>query len=134
LGGRGKAVQIKQRGAIYDGVADLDDAAQTEQTFLIDFIAADEFGVIAEVAQEPIELPQSFGCAVEATRYGPPGEMLGLDHGHAQKVVRLLLMPILSALHANQVEAVGNFGRAGWIRFMQALDATSHAAPSCARG
>ena len=43
------------------------DSAKIEQGFLIHLISAEQFGVIAEIPEEPIELPErSFGAVQPA--------------------------------------------------------------------
>ena len=61
-----EAVEIEQGGAVYDRVADLYDAAEPEQASLIDLIPAEQFVVVAEVTQKPVEFPQRSGRAVKA--------------------------------------------------------------------
>ena len=42
--------------------------SEPDQSFLIDLVAAEQFGVVAEIAQEPAELPQGFRGAIEPAR------------------------------------------------------------------
>ena len=49
-----------------------DDSAQSEKSFLINFIPAEQLGVIAKVPQEPVELPQGLGRAVEPPEIACP--------------------------------------------------------------
>ena len=67
--GRGKTVQPEQGSAVEDDVADLDHALQTYELRFVHFVASEQFGVVAEVAQEPVQLPQGFRAAIE-----PAGE------------------------------------------------------------
>ena len=111
-------------------MADLDHALQTDQALLVNLISRQQFGVVAEIAQEPGELPQGFGGAVQASGNGSPGERLRLDYGKAEKVKRLLGMPaVLGTLYPDQEQAVRDCCT-GASRFMQALDMALHAAPS----
>ena len=74
---RRKAVEIEQRSAVYDGVADLDDAAKADQVLVVDLIVTQQLGVVAEVAQKPVELPQRFRRAVETSGKECAGECFG---------------------------------------------------------
>jgi hypothetical protein len=58
-------------------VADLDDAAKPDQALLINFISPEQLGVVAEVAQEPVELPQRSRRAVETADDRMAAEFFG---------------------------------------------------------
>ena len=105
-----KPSKLEQGSAVEDDFADLDHARQVDQCFVIDFIAAQQFGVVAEVAQEPAQLPQRFGCAVEAAGHETcPVRSLGLEDGEADLVIRFLLVPaILGSIHPDQEDPVRN--------------------------
>ena len=53
LTGGGEAVEDHQRDAIENGVADLHDPNQAAQGALVDFVPAQQFGVIEKIPQEP---------------------------------------------------------------------------------
>jgi hypothetical protein len=63
---RCEAVEIEQRSAIHDPVADLDDTAESDEAFFVDFIPAEQLGVVTEVTEEPVEFPERSGRAIEA--------------------------------------------------------------------
>ena len=54
------------------------DTLQADQRAIIDFIVSQQFGVVAEVAQEPAQFPHRSGGAVEAAGDQASGQMLGL--------------------------------------------------------
>ncbi len=56
-GRRRKAVEVEDRDAVYGDFADLDHAPQIDQGLVVDLILSQQFGVVAEVAQEPAQLP-----------------------------------------------------------------------------
>ena len=90
-------------------MADLDHALQTYELGLVHFVASEEFGVVAEVAQEPVQLPQGLRAAIEPAGNDLSGEPAGLKDGQRKRVVRLLCLPLkLSPLHLNQEDSVGN--------------------------
>ena len=131
--GRGEAVEVEQGSAVYDRVADLDDALKSDQVFLVDLITPERFGVITEVAQEPAEFPQCFRSAIETARNGASGAFLGLNDREAQNVERFLSMPaILGSGHPDQVQTIRDFVGSRPIGLVQTLDAPPHAAPSFA--
>ena len=51
---------------MYRDFADLDHTPQVDQGLVIDLILSEQLGVIAEIAQEPAQLPHGSGRAVEA--------------------------------------------------------------------
>jgi hypothetical protein len=59
-------------------VADLDHALQTYELSFIHFIAPEQFGVVAEITQEPVELPKRFRAAIEPAGNDVPGKPVGL--------------------------------------------------------
>lgn len=63
---RSEAVEREEGSAIYDGVPDTDNARKADKLAIIDFVAAQGFDVIAEIAQEPVQSPQCTLCAVQA--------------------------------------------------------------------
>jgi hypothetical protein len=64
--GGGKTIQPEQGSAVDDDMADLHHAGEANQLRFIDFIAVQQFDIVTKVAQEPIELPESFRIAIEA--------------------------------------------------------------------
>ncbi len=50
---------------VQDGVRDANNTLQPNERFLVEFISTQQIGVIAEIAQEPAQAPQSFWCAVD---------------------------------------------------------------------
>jgi hypothetical protein len=77
LAGRGEAVEVDERNAVDHGVADLDDAAESGQSLLVDLFVGQKFRVIEEIPQEPAQLPHRLLRAVETTDDGLPGQCLG---------------------------------------------------------
>jgi hypothetical protein len=109
-------------------MGDLDHALESQQAFLIQFIAAQQFGVIAEIAQELGELPQRLGRAVEASGKGSVEEWFRLKNAEANGVIGLLFVPaVLYALDPDQVQAIGDFAR-GQSGLGEARKAAFHAA------
>src|ERR1044071_2265790 len=66
LAGGCEGVEVQIGAAIHGGVGDLDDSGEPDDPFFVQFIAAEHLGVVAEIAQEPGELPQRPVGAVEA--------------------------------------------------------------------
>jgi hypothetical protein len=112
-------------------MTDLRDAGQTDQLCFVDFIAAEEFDVVTKIAQEPVELPEGFGVAIEAAGNNMVGKATGLENGQSERLIRFLsLSAELDFMHSNQKKSVGDLiGRAP-IGGVQACNLTSHAAPS----
>src|SRR5690348_8919549 len=72
-----------------------DHPSQIHQSFLIDIILSEQGLVIAEVAQEPIEFPQGFWCAIEPSRETPPFIFLGFEDDEGEGEERLLRVPAI---------------------------------------
>jgi hypothetical protein len=61
-----KAVQSEQGSAAENNVANLHDAGQADQLRFVDFGPTEQFDVVSKVAQEPVELPEGSGIAIES--------------------------------------------------------------------
>src|ERR1022692_4668622 len=111
--------------------ADLYYAPQVDQGLVVDRIIAQQFGVVAEVAQEPAQLPHSPGCAVDTASHKAAGQMLGLDNREPDLVKRLLPVPaILRAIYPDKKQTVGDRVNGRHIRRAERLEIAPHAAPS----
>ena len=131
--GWGEAVKVEEGGTVQNRVADLDDAAESNEVLVIDFIPPKYFGVVAEVAEEPGELPQGFRRAIHTAGNSVSRERLWLKDGEAQEVIGFLGVPaILGPVHTHQEQAVGNIARRRLVSLVQALESSPHAAPSLA--
>src|ERR1700676_2928229 len=91
--GRGKPAEIEKAAAVQGGVGDPHDTAQAEQRLFIDFISAHQIGVVAEIPQEPAELPKCFGGAVETTSERTALMLSWFKDSESQNVERPLRMP-----------------------------------------
>jgi hypothetical protein len=88
-------------------VADLDDSLQTYELGLVDFVATEGFGVIAKVAQEPVQLPEGFRTAIEATRQDVACKPAGFKNGKRQCVIGFLGLPLKAhALHPDEEDPI----------------------------
>src|ERR1039457_958571 len=93
LAGRSEAIEVEQGSAVHDGATDLDYAAEANQVLVVDLIPVQQLGVIAEITQEPVKLPQCFWGAVEASHEGVAGQRFRGKHGELKRVVGLLCVP-----------------------------------------
>ena len=75
-------------------MTDLDHALQTYELSLIYFVASEKFGVVAKVAQEPVQLSQGFRGAIEPAGKDVAREPAGFQNGQSQGVVGLLGLPL----------------------------------------
>ena len=132
LAGRGEAVEVDQRNAVDHGMADLDDAAESGQSLLVDLFVGQQFRVIEKIPQEPAQLPHRLLRAVEPADDGLTGQSAGLDDGESEDVERFVGMPAeLGAIDANEEDAVGNFGTRIAGRFGETGNLAFHATTSC---
>src|SRR6266852_2969350 len=89
----GEPFKVQERTAVECGAGGSDNPAQAQQGFFIDLVPAEQIGVVAEVAQEPGELPQGLGRAIESSGDRLSGVLFGLEDGQAQGEARLLRVP-----------------------------------------
>src|SRR5208283_619538 len=102
-----KAVQSDQGRTVHNDVADLDHSFQSYDLGLVDFIASKQFGVVAEIAQEPVELPEGLRVAIEPARNEVPSKPAGLKNGQSQGVIGLPFLSIKpDSLHLNQEDSI----------------------------
>ncbi len=114
-----KSFQVEKRSAGDRGVSDFCDSLQIDEFSGIDFILADEFRVIPEVTQEPIEFPEGLRGAIETPGERLARELLRLDDGEAERELGLLaVVAVERANYANQKDPVGK-GSAVSARLME---------------
>ena len=90
-------------------MADLDDTAEADQALVVDLIPAEQFGVVAEVAQKPVEFPQRSGRAVEAAGNRVSGEFFGFEDREAKEIERFsCIPPMMGSLDANEQQTIAN--------------------------
>jgi hypothetical protein len=128
---RGKPVEVEHRPTVDDRMADLNQAAQTEQGALINLVPGQQFGVIVKVAQEPAQFPQGFYGAVQSAGDDMAGERAWFKNGQPAYVKLLASVPmVLGPIYTYQVNAIGNFA-CHWLgSLVESLEPVSHAAPS----
>src|SRR5271167_1289171 len=116
--------------AVDDAVGQLHHSTQPDQGLVVNLIATEQLSVVTEVAQEPAELPQRLGGAVEPRAEGAPNPGCGFENGEAQGIERFLtLLRIADLIDSNQEHAIGNLplrlhGRS------KTLETSFHAAPA----
>ena len=76
-------------------MADLDHSPESGQTLIVDLVLAEQFGVVAKVTQKPVQLPQRFRRAIEASGDALAGIQLGLDDREPEEVIGLLCLPAM---------------------------------------
>jgi hypothetical protein len=83
------------------------DSPEVQEGFLIHLVPVEQIGVIAEIAQEPIQLPErSFG-AIQPTREGSCGKRFRLENDQANGKERFLGMPAIgSSIDSNEEQAL----------------------------
>ena len=90
-------------------MADLDHPCQTHKLGFVDLITSQQFGVLAEIPQEPVQFPQGSRAAIDPARKDLPGKPPGLTNGQSERVVSPQCLPLkLRSLHTNQEDTVGD--------------------------
>ncbi len=100
----GEGFQILKSVAVQGFICGPDDTAEVDQGLLIHLILAEQFHVVAEIAQEPIELPEgAFG------RVEPAGEAalerLGFEHNESEAGKPFGMPAIGGPFDANQEQS-----------------------------
>ena len=116
-------------------MADLDHALQPNELLLVHFVASEQFGVVAKVAQEPIQLPEGFRAAIEPARKDVAGKPAGLKNGQTERVIGLPCLTLKPySLRPNEEDSVGDPVRGTAIGGVQAVDLAFQGAPSLRPG
>src|SRR6266852_1699775 len=103
----GEPLKVQERTAVECGARGSDNPAQVQQSFFIDLVPAEQISVVAEVAQEPVELPQGLGRAIESSGDRLSGVLFGLEGGQAQGEEWLLRVPAIEgSLDSDQEKAL----------------------------
>jgi hypothetical protein len=80
--------------------------AEVQEGLLIHLVSVEQIGVIAEITQEPIQLPEGSFSAVQPPREGSSYKRLRLQNNKANRQKRFLRMPaIRSGIDSNQEKA-----------------------------
>jgi hypothetical protein len=127
-----KCVEVKKYQATRSGVADLKNTPKADQGLIVDFTSGQQIRVVVEVAKKPIQFPESFGGAIEASGKSAAGEMLGLKNREHYGVKGLAFMPaVLNSLDADKKKVVRDRVDGGAISWAQAFEiAVAHEAAS----
>src|SRR2546423_9434895 len=104
-------------------------ARESYQMALVNFIAFQQFSVVTEIAQKPVQLPQHFRGAVKAGTESFPGEGFRLEHLKYQEVRRFLAVSaVLNPLDSTQKQSIREIALCGPICLANSWDMTLHAA------
>ena len=127
-----KGIEVQKHQPSDERVTELDHPTQPDQGLIMDLTAGEEFLVVAEVAQKPVQLPKGFGSAVEAAGESAAGKRLGFEDGKDQGVIGLLLMPaMLSTGNLDQEQVIGDgVDQRAVLRTKPFEVASAHAAPA----
>jgi hypothetical protein len=80
IGGLSEAIEVQVAAPIQIVMANLDHALEPSHSLVVDLVAPEQIGVIAEIAQEPAELPQCLGGAIDAGGKTARGKLSGFFH------------------------------------------------------
>ena len=65
---RGKGFEVLEGSSVQSDMGCPNDSAKLQQSFLINLILVEQVGVITEITQEPIQLPEGSFGAIEPAR------------------------------------------------------------------
>src|SRR5580692_2516177 len=84
--GRCEAAQIEIGAAIQDRSRDADYSVKPHELLFVNFIPTQQIGVIAEIPQEPAELPEGSRGAIESAGQGMALLFLGFENAKPKDV------------------------------------------------
>jgi hypothetical protein len=126
-----KSIEIQEGMAIQHGVRNANNALQTEQSLFVEFVSAQQVGVIAEISQKPAQSPECFGCAVNPASEGMAAVFLGFNDRESHEIKRSGRVPsIEGSFDSNQEDTFkGICAISAFV--MQAGDVACHELTSC---
>src|SRR6202043_2924962 len=120
----------EERSSVQSGAGNPHDSPKAHQRLFVHFVPAHQIGVVAKVPQEPAELPQCFGSAVETTVEGTALMFSWFENDEPQNVERPLGMPAIeNPIDADEENALQD-GRSVGTVAMQTWDMAFHGATS----
>src|SRR6202140_262013 len=129
--GWSKATEIEERASVQGGAGNPHDSSKAHQRLFVNFVSAQEIGVVAKVPQEPAEFPECFGSAVEATVEGTALMFSWFEDGEPQYIDRSLGMPAVEhPVDADQENALQDAWGVGTVA-VQTWNVAFHDATSC---
>src|SRR6516164_3391969 len=93
--GRCKCIQIKVYATREWFAAGTQNTRQAQENPLIHFVASEQIGVVAEIAQEPVQFPERFLGAIEPARNLAGGKLLRLENRETEGEEGFLRMPTI---------------------------------------
>jgi len=116
---------------VQHGVRNTNNALQTKQGFFVNFISTKQVCVIAEIAQEPAEPPQCFGCAIDPASQGMAAVFFRLKHGQSQEIEGSGGVPTIERpIHTDEEDSFELIGAISAFA-MQAGNMARHEVTSC---
>jgi hypothetical protein len=126
-----ESIEIQEGMTVQYGVRDTNNALQTEQSFFVDFISAQQISVVAKISQEPAQPPERFGRAVDSPREGMVAMLVRFEDQESQEIEGSgWVPPIHGAFHTNQENTFELIGAVGAF-VMQAGNMAFHEGTSC---
>jgi len=96
-------IEVGQEEAVDRGVAYLDHAAESGQSFLVDLVSAKKIRIVNEITKEPSQFPDSLGRAKDASGNRSAYKFDRFEYGESEEVEGFLSVPsVLDAIHADE--------------------------------
>jgi hypothetical protein len=106
LAARREPINGENTSLIEHSASGLNYSREPNEMLLIDFLALEQFGVVTEIAQEPVQLPQGFLGAIEPSRNLARGELLRFEDRETKNEKGFLRIPtIVGPVDSNQENA-----------------------------
>src|SRR5271157_5803533 len=101
---RCESFEVQKRPAIACCARGLEDSPKANQRFLIDFVSEEQVVFVAEIPQEPVQLPQGLRRAIEPPGEGLARQFFGFEDRELEGKERLFAMPTIGGLRDSDEE------------------------------
>src|SRR5713101_6140311 len=94
---RGESLKVKKGPVMQGRVGNANDSTEVEESLLIDLVLAEQVGVVTEISEEPVELPQRPFSAIQPACEGASCERLRLQDDESNHPEWFLPMPAIGS-------------------------------------
>jgi hypothetical protein len=102
--------------SVADHMTDFNNAVQGRYLGLIHLVLLYQIGIVAKVPQEPVQFPQGFCVAIQATRNDVVAKPVRFENGQVHEVIRLRsVFAKLDSLDADQEDPIWDLAASGDI-------------------
>jgi hypothetical protein len=126
-----ESIEIQKGMTVQDGMRDTNNTLQPNERFLIEFISTQQISVIAEIAEEPAEPPERFGCAIDPSSECMVLVFFGFENRQSHEIERSGRMPTIErTFHTDEEDTLKLIGSV-FAFAMKAWNMPLHEVTSC---